>query len=165
MTALGAGDRATLRASFAPDATWSLRGDLPVSGTYTGADEILDGFLAAMLARLDPSAPVTQTLKHVIADGDLAVAEWTSRARSAGGEPYENDYAVVFEVRGEHITAVREYFDTAYAQRAARGWLRWAPLPWSTMSPPRAARSMWSWSRSAGTACRLRWPVSPRTVS
>src|SRR6185437_12997606 len=107
----------TLRASFAPDATWWLRGELPVSGTYTGADEILDGFLAAMLARLDPSAPVTQTLKHVIADGDLAVAEWTSHARSATGEPYENDYAVVFEVRGEQITAVREYFDTAYAQR------------------------------------------------
>ena len=31
--------------------------------------------------------------------------------------PYENDYAVVFEVRDDRITAVREYFDTAYAQR------------------------------------------------
>ena len=115
--ALQDGDLATLRASFAPNATWWLRGDLPVSGTYTGADEILDGFLAAMLARLDPAAPVTQTLKHIVADDSMAVAEWTSHARTVGGEPYDNDYAVVFEVRGDQITAVREYFDTAYAQR------------------------------------------------
>jgi ketosteroid isomerase-like protein len=70
-----------------------------------------------MVARLDPTVPVTQTLKHIVADESVAVAEWTSHARSAGGQPYDNDYAVVFEVRGDRITAVREYFDTAYAQR------------------------------------------------
>jgi ketosteroid isomerase-like protein len=115
--ALQEGDLAALRASFAPGATWWLGGDLPVSGTYTGAGEILDGFLAAMVARLDPAVPVTQTLKHIVADENMAVAEWSSHARSAGGEPYDNDYAVVFEVRDDLITAVREYFDTAYARR------------------------------------------------
>jgi ketosteroid isomerase-like protein len=115
--ALQDGDLAALRASFAPDATWWLRGDLPVSGTYTGATEILDGFLAAMVARLDPAVPVTQTLNHIVADENMAVAEWTSHARSVAGEPYDNDYAVVFEVRDDRITAVREYFDTAYAGR------------------------------------------------
>ena len=121
VAALQNGDIATLRTSFAPDATWSLRGDLPVSGTWTGPDAILDGFLAAMIATLDPTAPVGQTVRTIVADGGTAVAEWTSHARSANGENYENDYAVVFDVRDGKIAAVREYFDTAYAGRVLFG--------------------------------------------
>jgi hypothetical protein len=117
ITALQQGDVDGLRASFTDDATWWLSGDLPVSGTWTGPGEILDSFLAAMLARLDPSRPVTQDLKGLVADGDTVVAEWTSRATTKDGRDYENDYAVVFVVRGEKIAAVREYFDTGYAQR------------------------------------------------
>lgn len=117
VAALQRGDLEALRRSFAPGATWSLRGGLPVSGTWTGPDEILDGFLAAMTARLDATRPLSQTLHRVVADGDTAVAEWTSRATTATGAAYENDYAVVFEVRDGLIAAVREYFDTAYAAR------------------------------------------------
>jgi ketosteroid isomerase-like protein len=47
VSALQRGDVEALRASFSPDATWSLRGDLPVSGTWTGPEQILDTFLAA----------------------------------------------------------------------------------------------------------------------
>lgn len=115
--ALQRGDTEALRASFAPDATWWLRGELPTSGTYTGPEEILDGFLAEMTAQLDMKEPLSQELKRIIADGELAVAEWTSRATTKNGEPYENDYAVVFQVRSGKIVAVREYFDTAYASR------------------------------------------------
>jgi ketosteroid isomerase-like protein len=116
VAALQRGDLDALRASFTPDATWSLRGDLPVAGTWTGP-AIIDGFLAAMTARLDTTAPLTQEVHRILADGDTAVAEWTSRATTCDGQPYENDYAVVFEVRHGHIAAVREYFDTGYAQR------------------------------------------------
>jgi uncharacterized protein len=117
VAALQRGDLRTLRTYFAPDATWWLRGDLPVSGTWTGPEQILDEFLAAMIDTLDPRYPVRQTVKSIVADGATAVAEWTSHARSAAGVPYENDYAVVFEIHDDRITAVREYFDTAYAQR------------------------------------------------
>ena len=71
-----------------------------MSGTWTGPDAILDGFLAAMFARLDPTAPVTQELHRIIADGEYAVAEWTSSARSVAGREYRNDYAVTFRVAG-----------------------------------------------------------------
>jgi ketosteroid isomerase-like protein len=117
VAALQRGDIDALRASFAPDATWWLRGDLPTSGTWTGPTEILDGFLAQMTERLDPTQPLSQELWRVIADGDHAVAEWTSRATTRSGATYENDYAVVFHVRDGLIQAVREYFDTAYAAR------------------------------------------------
>ena len=85
VAALQRGDTGALRASFTPEATWTIRGDIPVAGTWTGPGEILDGFLARMTATLDPAFPVTQDLHRIIADGDHAVAEWTSHARAASG--------------------------------------------------------------------------------
>jgi uncharacterized protein len=121
VAALRRGDIEALRASFAPKATWTIRGDVPVAGTWTGPEEILDGFLAPMTAALDPDAPVTQDLHRIIADGDYAVAEWTSHARARGGEPYDNDYAVVFRVADGRIEAVTEYCDTSYMKRVLFG--------------------------------------------
>jgi len=57
---------------------------------------------------------VTQDLRRIIADGEYAVAEWTSHARARDGRSYDNDYAVVFHVVDGSIAAVTEYFDTAY---------------------------------------------------
>src|ERR687887_292229 len=94
VAALQRGDLAALRAIFAPEATWTIRGDLPVAGTYKGASEILDGFLAGVVATLDPDASVSQDVHRIIADGEYAVAEWTSHARARNGTPYDNDYAV-----------------------------------------------------------------------
>jgi hypothetical protein len=81
------------------------------------------GFLAKMFAVLDPAAPVTQDLHRIIADGDWAVAEWTSHARARNGTSYDNDYAVIFgyavifHIAGGHIDAVTEYCDTSYMRR------------------------------------------------
>jgi uncharacterized protein len=111
------GDIDALRASFTPAATWTIRGDIPVAGTWTGPGEILDGFLAKVTATLDPGTPVTQDLHRIIADGDHAVAEWTSHARARNGAPYSNDYAVVFHVTDRLIDAVTEYCDTSYMER------------------------------------------------
>jgi uncharacterized protein len=121
VAALQRGDTGALRASFAPKATWTIRGDIPVAGTWTGPEEILDGFLTRLTATLDPETPVTQDLHRIIADGDYAVAEWTSHARARNGAPYDNDYAVVFHVAGGRIDAVTEYCDTSYMKRVLFG--------------------------------------------
>jgi uncharacterized protein len=117
VAALKRGDIDALRASFTPEATWTIRGDIPVAGTWSGPGEILDGFLAKMTAALDPGTPVTQDLHRIIADGGWAVAEWTSHARAQNGAPYNNDYAVVFHVTDGRIDAVTEYCDTSYMKR------------------------------------------------
>jgi len=114
---LQAGDTEALRNAFAADGTWTLRGDVPVAGVWTGADEIFDGFLAQLVAHLDVSAGVTQTLHRIVADGDYGIAEWTSRATALSGEPYVNDVAVVFHVVDGKIASAREYTDTSYLQR------------------------------------------------
>jgi ketosteroid isomerase-like protein len=117
IAALDGGDPETLRASFTPDATWWLGGDLPVSGTWTGPGAIIDEFLAAMVQRLDASQRVVRDVKRVLADGDAVAVEWTTRATAWDGSPYDNDYAFVFEVEGDRICAVREYVDTAKVER------------------------------------------------
>ncbi len=117
VAALQRGDLDAVRASFAPEATWTIRGDLPVAGVWTGPEDIIDGFLAQVVATLDPLAPVAQTLHRIIADGEYAVAEWTSEARARGGAEYSNDYAVVFHVVDGLIEDVTEYCDTSYMQR------------------------------------------------
>jgi ketosteroid isomerase-like protein len=92
-------------------------GQLPVSGTWKGPAGIIDGFLAQMTRTLDASVPVAVEVRNLIADGDQAMAEWTSRARSKDGRPYENDYSVVFRVSGGKIVEVREYLDTLYVSQ------------------------------------------------
>ena len=54
----------------------------------------------------------------LFAEGENVLLEWTSRARTAAGEPYENRCIGVFVVRDGQIQAVREYMDTHYAYRA-----------------------------------------------
>ncbi len=78
---------------------------------------MLDEFLAAMFARLDPQAPVNQDLHRIVADADHAIAEWTTTATTRDGRMYRNDYAAVFRMEGTVIVEVREHFDTACAQQ------------------------------------------------
>jgi ketosteroid isomerase-like protein len=61
----------------------------------------------------------TEAVREVLAEGDQLVVEWTSRARSRAGRPYENFCIGVFTVRDGRIHAVREYMDTLYAHRVA----------------------------------------------
>jgi len=116
VAALNAGDGAAVADSFAEDAVWELDGDLPISGTWNGRDAILNGFFATAGTLLDPDSTrveVTRTL----AEGDDVVIEWTSRARTRRGDPYENHCIGVFTIAHGKIKAVREYMDTGYAQQ------------------------------------------------
>jgi uncharacterized protein len=120
LAAVQAGDEPAIRELFAPDATWQLRGDLPISGLWQGRDVILGEFLAAALGHYEPGS-VTLEATGMVADGEVVVLEWVSRARTRGGAPYENHCIGVFTVREGRIQAVREYMDTEYAARVAFG--------------------------------------------
>ncbi|WP_327143992.1 nuclear transport factor 2 family protein [Nocardia sp. NBC_01327] len=122
IAALAAGQAADRRAEFfTEDATWTLHGDLPVSRTWKGRDEIFTGFLTQMLARFDLTAPVSQDVHNVLADGDHAVAEWTTHATTIDGAPFTNHVTIVFRITNGRIAEAREYFDTAYVGRLLFG--------------------------------------------
>ncbi|MEW1888598.1 nuclear transport factor 2 family protein [Streptomyces sp. NPDC048567] len=114
MKTLAAGDMDRLRAFFDADVTWTLAGDLPVSGTWTGPDEIFDAFVATMTARLVPET-VEMEFLGVIAEGERVLAEWKTRALTRKGARYDQHCLAVFTVRDGRIAAVREHFDTLHA--------------------------------------------------
>jgi len=112
------GMSAVIRDSFAPDATWEYPGDLPLSGTYRGVEEIVDKFLGGAALLMAPGTQVTIELVNVIADGDQVAAEWTSRATSRTGAAYRNRNVGIFTVHEGKIASVREYTDTLHVAQA-----------------------------------------------
>ncbi len=107
-------DMDTVHSLFAEDATWWLGGELPLSGTWRGRDAILGDFLGS-IPRLYQPETISIEVTGLLADGETVALEWTSRAMTTAGEPYENQCAGVFTVRDGQIVAVREYMDTQYA--------------------------------------------------
>lgn len=115
LDALVAGDIDTVRDSFAEDATWTVKADLPVAGPWRGRDQIVDEFLAAVMGeRFVPGSHVFE-FPMMIGEGDTVALEWHVSARNAAGEPYENDYCGIFVIEHGKIAAVREYLDSRYA--------------------------------------------------
>ena len=87
-----------------------------MSGTWRGRDRIIDGFFATAMANYQPGSIELETTA-MIADRDQVVLQWTSRARTLDGRPYENGCIGIFTVRDGKIHAVREYMDTLYLRR------------------------------------------------
>jgi ketosteroid isomerase-like protein len=105
------------KALFAEDATWTLIGDLPMSGTWHGHKGIFEDFLGLAFSRID-TATLDLTVTELIAEGDKVVLEWTSKAQVHGGGSYDQHCLAIFTVRDGVIASVREYFDTEHARHA-----------------------------------------------
>ena len=118
--ALATGKQDVIRDSFAPDATFSYPGQLPMSGIWTGPDAIVDGFLAAAFELLDPAAPVTIEITGVIAADPHVIVEWTSRGTVRNGNAYDNQNIAVYTVRNGKIATAREYANTQHWEHALR---------------------------------------------
>jgi uncharacterized protein len=118
VAAAEAGDEDAIRDLFALDATWTLAGALPISGVWKGRDAILHEFLATAMSHYEPGS-ISLEITGMIAEHDQVVLQWTSRARTRDGRPYENGCIGVFTIRDGRIQHVREYMDTLYAHEVA----------------------------------------------
>jgi ketosteroid isomerase-like protein len=52
-------------------------------------------------------------------DGDAVILEYKSRGLRTNGNLYVNDYVSIFELAGDQIVSIRQYFDTLVAARSA----------------------------------------------
>lgn len=117
LQALTSGDLDSVRSHFAENATWTIHGNLPLSGTYHGADAIIT-FLATAMG--DLFLPGTQrfTFGKIFADGATAVLQWrVTGTGTATDRPYDNDYCGVFIITDGLIQHVQEYFDTDHVRQ------------------------------------------------
>jgi uncharacterized protein len=120
LDALTAGDLDAIGNCFAEDATWSLHGTLPLSGTRHGRAAIMDFLIGA--GSLYQAGTQSFTFGEVTAEGDRAVLEWRVQGTaSATGLDYDNAYCGVFRVRGGRIVEVREYLDSLHAAHVLFG--------------------------------------------
>jgi ketosteroid isomerase-like protein len=80
LDALTAGDLDAVAASFADDATWSVHGTMPLSGTRQGRDAIME-FLTSAGALYQPGTQ-SFTFGEITAEADRAVLEKCACAAS-----------------------------------------------------------------------------------
>jgi ketosteroid isomerase-like protein len=98
------------------DACWWVSGQWVGSGTFTKKQ--VEGFGHA--SRDWFREPLRLRLCRLFADGNTVVAELESDSVFRDGEPYKNNYVMIYEVRDGKITAVREYLDSDLIARALR---------------------------------------------
>ncbi|WP_232248091.1 nuclear transport factor 2 family protein [Streptacidiphilus rugosus] len=115
LASVSLGPGARIERFFAEDATWTLHGDLPMSGVWRGRRAILEEFMPTAFARVDVASLKLEVV-DMIAEGERVVLEWTSQADVRGGLRYDQHCLGVFTVRDGLIVSVREYFDTEHAR-------------------------------------------------
>lgn len=115
LAASNAGDRAAVEGLLAEEATFTLWGRLPVSGTTIGKRAIIETLMPDARALFRPGTLQLRPV-HIMTDGDHVVAEVHATGISASGLTYDTRYCMVFQVRAGQIHAVREYMDTSYAE-------------------------------------------------
>ncbi|MDF3290578.1 MULTISPECIES: nuclear transport factor 2 family protein [Streptomyces] len=116
--ALAAGDQEAIWNSWAQDGSCWYGGDLPISGTWQGRDQVINGFLATAFAHLDPEKEVGLRITNLFGEGEQVFVEWDSWATGRTGRPYNQKNSGVFTVRDGKLVSMREYSDTQNWERA-----------------------------------------------
>jgi uncharacterized protein len=112
------GDTQRLIDVFEEQATWTVWGDFPFSGTHSGRDAVVYGFHADAAKLFADDETAVLTVKALIGEGPVVAAEFEYQTPTAIGKRYHNHYVEVFEVRSGKILHVREYMDTSHLQQA-----------------------------------------------
>lgn len=107
-----AGEDIDLSQHFTPDAEWKLPRTSPLHGKLKGPEAIAGLFDGAVDDYYQPGS-MRYDYHAELADGDFVMMQFTLKAVTAGGEDYENDYAILFRLENGLIAEVKEFFDTS----------------------------------------------------
>jgi len=109
-----AGDRRPYVDAIADDVTMTITGQYSWSQTFRGKEALLRnlyGHLASLLADGRRTIPL-----RFIAEGDHVVVQGKGEMRTKAGQPYNNDYCLVYRLREGRIVEIREYCDSALTE-------------------------------------------------
>lgn len=110
LEALAAGDLIEMDALMAPEATYRIMGDTPISALHTKQDFI--NMAAGM--RDSFAGPFVFTFGDITAEGNRVCIEAKSHLELKSGKTYRNEYHFLFHIDDEKIVSVKEYNDTKH---------------------------------------------------
>ena len=109
-TAWANGDGMAFFNLLADNATWTVMGTCPISGTYVGRERLVEDALKPQRAKL--AGPPTPTVPQLIAEGDTVVIQWMGKGTTKAGQPYNNSYCYVVQIENGSIIRGTAYLDT-----------------------------------------------------
>jgi ketosteroid isomerase-like protein len=109
-TAWANGDDMAFFNLLADNATWTVMGTCPISGTYVGRERLVEDALKPQRAKL--VGPPIPTVTHLIAEGDTVVIQWMGKGTTKAGQPYNNSYCYVVQIKNGSIIRGTAYLDT-----------------------------------------------------
>ncbi len=109
-TAWANGDGMAFFNLLADNATWTVMGTCPISGTYVGRERLVEDALKPQRAKL--AGPPTPTVTQLIAEGDTVVIQWMGKGTTKAGQPYNNSYCYVVQIENGSIIRGTAYLDT-----------------------------------------------------
>jgi uncharacterized protein len=95
---------------LAEEASWTVLGSCPISGTYVGRQRLVEDALTPQRAKL--AGPPTPTVLNLIAEGDTVVIQWVGKGTTKSGQPYNNSYCYVVRIENGKIIRGTAYLDT-----------------------------------------------------
>lgn len=96
---------------FAPDGKYHIIGDTPVSGIYTGPEEIKSDLGALLAARF--LAPPVVACTNIIVEGNRGVALGHGEGPAKFGHYKQKYYAFAFIIENEQVKEMIEFMDPA----------------------------------------------------
>jgi len=111
INAMGSSDSASAAECLAPDAFTLAKG----FGKFAGVRrfETIVGTIGAFQTLLPTG--LRPDVKNVVAEGDQVVVEFEGNSTTCDGQPYNNQYCMVFKLADGKIKQVNEYFCTMLA--------------------------------------------------
>lgn len=120
---------ATYERCFHNDATWTLIGSTPRSGTFRGLKSIKEDFMAPgrngdgrpgpSVQGLSSDYGITLDIKDILMLEDGRVVVFcNSDGYGRNGVRYDNEYCWIITVRGDKIAAMYEFCDTVQIETA-----------------------------------------------
>ncbi len=98
---------------FAPDMTWRIEGHSLASKEYATKQQFIDEVLTPFGARFSTSEPFRPVdTRAVYADGDCVIVIWDGRGVANDGQPYENSYVWVMEMREGEVIDGTAFYDS-----------------------------------------------------
>ena len=102
--------------SLDDDVRWTIIGSTPLSGTYEGRREVVEGLLGGLRARL--VGPVAFSFERFIEEGEYVVMQASGQATAISGASYDNTYCIVARIVNGKIREMTDYVDTELITKA-----------------------------------------------